>query len=109
MSIQRVFVKLQLISFYLCQFNHFRIETGVTEVDSGIKREEFQPVSQSTPIPKVVISGVGPDEEPKEKGEHDKDSDAGSLYDGSIYGTDSHNEDSREDLASKGHLDLHLK
>ena len=71
----------------------------------------MQPVSHSTPIPKLVINGVSPDETPEggEEGEHDKDSDAGSVYDGSVYGPDSHHDDSREDLASKGHLDLHLK
>ena len=92
----------------MCQSNRCRAENDVTEVDSGIKREGIQLVSYSTLIPKVVISGAGADE-PDEKGEHDKDSDAGSVYEGSIYGNDSHHEDSKEDLASKGNIDLHLK
>ena len=85
--------------FWICRF---RSETGSTEVDSGIKRPE------STPIPTVIVSGDSADEQPEEK-EHDRDSDTGSVYDGSIYGADSHHEDSTEDLASKGHLDLQLK
>ena len=48
------------------------------------------------------------DEQPEVKDEHDKDSDAGSVYDGSVYGTGSY-QDSTEDLSSKGHIDLHMK
>lgn len=81
----------------------YHLRSGITEVDSGIKG------LQSTPIPTVIISGDSADEQPEDKWDHDKDSDAGSVYDGSIYGVDSQHEDSTEDLASKGHLDLHLK
>ena len=59
-------------------------------------------------IPKVVINGVSADEQLEVKEEHDKDSDAGSVYDGSVYCNGSH-QDSTEDLSSKGHIDLHLK
>lgn len=65
-------------------------------------------MSQPIIIPKVVINGVSADEQPAVKDEHDKDSDAGSVYDGSVYGTGSY-QDSTEDLSSKGHIDLHLK
>ena len=87
-----------------CSFpHHFR--DNAAEVDSGFKKYDIQP------IPKLVINGVSPDEQPDGTGhkEHDKDSDAGSVYDGSVYGPDSHHGGSREDLSTKGHLDLQLK
>lgn len=81
---------------HINQSHHCRYNT---EVDAGL----------STPIPKLVINGVSAEEQPEGEGDHDKDSDAGSVYDGSVYGTDSHHTDSNDDLASKGQLDLHLK
>ena len=80
-----------------------RTTSGVTEVDSSVK------VPRSRPIPAVIISADGDDQEPKENGEHDRDSDTGSTYDGSIYGVDSHYGGSDDDLTSRGHVELHLK
>ena len=90
---------------HINQSHHCRYNT---EVDAGIKKSMI-PVAHSTPIPKLVINGVSAEEQPEGEGDHDKDSDAGSVYDGSVYGTDSHHTDSNNDLASKGQLDLHLK
>ena len=75
------------------------------EVDAGLTKPEIH----STPIPKLVINGVNPEEQAEAGEEHDKDSDAGSVYDGSIYGTESQRTDSNDDLTNKGQLDLHLK
>ncbi|KAJ7365621.1 Extended synaptotagmin-3 [Desmophyllum pertusum] len=75
-----------------------------------MRHDTITEVDSAPSIPKLVINGVSADEQPEEEeGEHDKDSDAGSVYDGSVYGTDSHHDDSSEDLSSKGHLDLQLK
>ena len=76
----------------------FRSALGVSEVDSLIK------VSQSSPIPSVIVSEDGFEQEV-----HERDSDTGSTYDGSVYGVDSHYEDSTDDLTIRGHLDLQLK
>lgn len=78
------------------------------EVDAGLTKPEI-PLAHSTPIPKLVINGVNPEEQAEAGEEHDKDSDAGSVYDGSIYGTESQRTDSNDDLTNKGQLDLHLK
>ena len=78
------------------------------EVDAGLTKPEI-PLAHSTPIPKLVINGVNPEELAEAGEEHDKDSDAGSVYDGSIYGTESQRTDSNDDLTNKGQLDLHLK
>lgn len=78
------------------------------EVDAGLTKPEI-PLAHSTPIPKLVINGVNPEEQAEAGEEHDKDSDAGSVYDGSIYGSESQRTDSNDDLTNKGQLDLHLK
>ena len=76
----------------------FRSAFGVSEVDSLIK------VPQSSPIPTLIVSEDGFEEEL-----HERDSDTGSTYNGSVYDVDSHYQDSKDDLATRGQLDLHLK
>ena len=91
-------------SLLSCSKSH-HCRDSVAEVDSGVKKYDIQS------IPKLVINGVSPEEQPEGTGDEkqDKDSDAGSAYDGSVYGPDSHHGGSREDLSTRGHLDLQLK